>query len=94
MGSCHQLHAGKDEGMADLKIRVFRGTEPEATVTIPGSALKVASSLIPKKAADALHDKGIDIDEIIRLAENPDAHGQLVEVEGHTSDERVIISLE
>ncbi len=80
--------------MANLKIRVFRGSEPEATITIPGSALKVASGLIPKAAAEALHNKGIDLDEIMKLAENPDALGQLIEVEGHTSNERIVISLE
>jgi hypothetical protein len=69
--------------MADLKIRVFKGREsvPETTVTVPGSVLKIASKLIPKRAAESLQDKGIDLDEIIKLAENPEARGTLVEVE-------------
>ena len=82
--------------MADLKIRVFKGDkqQPETTITIPGSVLKVASNLIPKKAAAALQDKGIDLDEVVRLSENPDTHGHLVEIEEHKKNERVVISLE
>jgi hypothetical protein len=86
----------REGSMADLKIRVFKGNEqqPETTVTIPGGVLKVASKLIPKKAAAALQDKGIDLDEIVRLSEDPDAHGRLVEIEEHQKNERVVISLE
>lgn len=80
--------------MANLKIRVFHGDQPEATITIPDSALKVARKLIPRKASEAMQDKGVDLDEIIRLAENPEAMGQLMEIEGHGNNERIIISLE
>ena len=80
--------------MANLKIRVFHGEEPEATITIPDSALKVAQKLIPRKAAEAMQDKGVDLEEIIKLAENPEAMGTLVEIEGHGKNERIIISLE
>lgn len=82
--------------MADLKIRVYKGggADPETTVTIPGGILKMASALIPRQAAAALQEKGIDIDEIIRLSENPDAHGTLVDVEEHKKNERVVIALE
>ena len=82
--------------MADLKIRVFKGgdSEPETTVTIPGSVLKIASRLVPKQAANALQEKGVDLDEIIRLSENPEARGTLVEVEEHKKKEKVVIALE
>jgi len=82
--------------MADLKIRVFKegNPEPDKTVTIPGGVLKIASKLIPKKAMDALQQEGIDFEEIIRLSENPEAHGTLVEVEEHKKNERVVIALE
>ncbi|MEJ2646191.1 MAG: hypothetical protein P8180_14970 [Gammaproteobacteria bacterium] len=82
--------------MTDLKIRVFKGDDPEpdTTVTIPGGVLKIASRLIPKQAMEALQDKGIDLDEIIRLSENPEARGTLVEVEEHKKNERVVIALE
>ena len=82
--------------MADLKIRVFKDGDsaPETTVTIPGGVLKIASKLIPKQAAVALQEKGIDLEEIIKLSENPDAHGTLVEIEEHKKNERIVIALE
>ena len=82
--------------MADLKVQVFKGNEaqPETTVTIPGGVLKVASKLIPKQAAAALQDKGIDLDELIKLSTNPEINGTLVEVEEHKKNEKVVISLE
>jgi hypothetical protein len=82
--------------MADLKIRVFKVSEaqPETTVTIPGGILKVAANLIPKQAIDALRDKGIDLDEVIRLSTTPGFSGTLVEVEDHKASQRVVISVE
>jgi hypothetical protein len=82
--------------MADLKIRVFKGgaAQPETTVTIPGGVLKAASKLIPKVAAEALREKGIDLDEIVRLSANPEVKGTLVEVQDHGKNEKVVISIE
>lgn len=82
--------------MADLKIRVFKGAmqEPSTTVTIPGGILKIATSLIPKRAVAALEEEGINLDEIVRLSESPEAHGKLVEIDGHERNERVVVSLE
>ena len=82
--------------MANLKIRVFKAGEanPETTCTIPTGILKIASKLIPKQAAAALLEKGIDLDEIIRLSANPGAHGTLLEVEDHKKHDRVVIALE
>ena len=82
--------------MADLKIRVYKGngSEPKVTVTIPGGVLKIASKLIPKAAADALHEKGIDIEEIIKLSSNPEARGTLVEIEEHEKNEKTVVALE
>lgn len=82
--------------MADLKIRVFRSgnAAPVTTITVPGTVLKIASNLIPGQAAHALQEKGIDLDEIIRLSDNPDARGTLVEIEEHEKNERIVIALE
>lgn len=82
--------------MADLKVRVFKGTstEPSTTVSIPVSVLKIASNLIPPAAAAELEDNGIDLDAIIRAAESPDAHGTLVEVEQHEKNERIVVAVE
>ena len=82
--------------MADLKIRLFKvgETQPQKTITIPGSVLKVASRLIPKQAAAALQKEGIDLEEIVRLSTNPEINGTLVEIEEHKKNEKVVISLE
>jgi len=82
--------------MANLKIRVFKRGEknPDTTITIPGNILKIASKLIPHRLSEILQDKGIDIGEIIRLSENPDAKGTLVEIEEHKKNEKVVIALE
>jgi len=82
--------------MADLKIRVLKGGEAklETTVTIPCGILSVASKLIPKQAAEAPHNKGIDLDEIVRLSKNPEICDKLVEIEEHKTNEKIVFSLE
>jgi hypothetical protein len=82
--------------MHGLKIRVFKGgaADPETTVTIPTSILQVAYKLIPHQAVSALREKGIELDEIVKLASDPQAHGTLVEVEEHRKNERIVIALE
>lgn len=61
--------------MADLKVRVFKGNDaqPATTVTIPGGTLKIARNLVPQRAMAALRDQGVDLDEIVRLSEEPAA---------------------
>ena len=82
--------------MADVKIRVYKhgDSQPETTVTIPGSVLDVASKLIPKRAIVALQDEGIDLEELIKLSKNPDVRGTIVEIEEHKKNEKIVISLE
>ncbi|MCD6294378.1 MAG: hypothetical protein J7M20_05515 [Deltaproteobacteria bacterium] len=82
--------------MTDLKIRVFKGaeSEPETTVAIPDNLLKVARKLIPKQAAAALQDEGIDLDEPIKLSTNPEIKGTLVVIEEHGKSEKIEISPE
>ena len=82
--------------MADLKIRIFKGTSetPQTTVKVPGGVLRIASKLIPAQARAALQERGIDLEEIIKLSANPEARGILVEVEEHDKGERIVISLE
>lgn len=82
--------------MADVKIRIYKGgeMEPETTITIPGGILKLASKLVPKKAAAALQEKGIDVKEIIELSQQPGVQGTLVEIEEHKKNERVVVAVE
>jgi len=82
--------------MANLKVRIYKdnSSEPETTVTVAGAILKIASKLIPKKATESLQNKGIDLNEIVKLSENPEVRGTLVEVEDHEKNERIIVALE
>ncbi|MCC6982056.1 MAG: hypothetical protein IT535_02185 [Bauldia sp.] len=82
--------------MADLKIRVLKGGEetPATTVTIPGNVLKIASNLIPHRAMAALREQGFDLDELVRLSQNPEATGTLLEIDNHEKGERIILALE
>ena len=82
--------------MSDLKIRVIKADrqDPATTVSIPGRVLKIASNLLPTRAAAALKEQGIDLDELVRLSENPDAKGTLVEIDNHEKNEKITISLE
>ena len=82
--------------MADLKIRVYKSgaEDPQTTVTIPGGVLKLAARLIPKRAMNALQAEGIDLDEIIELSNNPEVKGTLVEIDEHSKNEKIVISIE
>ena len=82
--------------MADLKIRIFKNgkTKPDTTITIPGSVLRIAGKLIPKKASESLQEKGIDIDELIKLSNDQEINGTIVEIEDHKKNEKIIISLD
>lgn len=82
--------------MASLKIRVYRDGEsdPETTVTLPIAMLRLASRLMPRQAAATLQEKGIELEEIIRLGDNPEARGTLIEVEEHKKNQRVVIAIE
>lgn len=82
--------------MSDVKIRVYRGDDQHlaTTVTIPGGILRIAANLVPRRAVEALRNEGIELEEIVRLSENPEATGKLVEVEDHDKNERVVVSLE
>ncbi len=82
--------------MADLKIKIFKNNEsdPDTTITIPGKVLSVASKLIPKQAAEALQDKGIDINELVELSNKSDVQGTIIEIEEHKKNEKVVIAIE
>jgi hypothetical protein len=82
--------------MRSLKIREFKiGSDtPEETVTIPLSIFKIVAKIIPKKALAALQQNDIDIEEIQKLADNPEIQGIILEVEEHTKGVRTTISIE
>jgi len=80
--------------MANLKIKVYKTgkAKPETVVTIPSTVVRIATSLLPKKAKLALKNEGIDLNELSSLAEKQGVTGYLVEVERKT--QRIVISLE
>ncbi|MCG6895165.1 MAG: hypothetical protein LJE65_16300 [Desulfobacteraceae bacterium] len=82
--------------MADLKVRIFKNgkPQPDTTITVPGGVLQIAGKLVPKRAAAALQEKGIDLNEIIQLSTRAEINGTIVEIEDHQKNEKVVISLE
>jgi hypothetical protein len=82
--------------MAGLVIKEFREgcAHPDTTVRIPGAVLTIASKLIPRKALEALHEQGIDLEEIVRLSKDPEIKGTIAEIEDHKENKRVEISVE
>ena len=82
--------------MAKLCINKFENenNKPLKTISIPLGVLKIVKNLIPKKVTEELQKEGIDMQEIIKLSENPDFNGTILEVENHENNEKVIISLE
>lgn len=80
--------------MTNLVVRVTKGTEPRTTIRIPLGILRIASSLVPKSAAAALKEDGVDLEEIVRLSENPDFRGEIASVEDHVKGEKTVVSVE
>ena len=82
--------------MSGIKIRVFKGgdSSPATTITIPGGIFRLARRLVPSRAVAALRDEGIELEELARLSENPEARGQIIEIEDHEKQQRTVISIE
>lgn len=82
--------------MAKFKIRTYNNNEtsPDTTISIPLSILRFAKKVIPKHATAALHEKGIDIDLIVELARNEEIRGNIVEIEEHKKNRKIIIAIE
>ena len=82
--------------MANLIIRTYKKNEthPDTTIRIPISILRFAKKVVPKHAFAALHEKGIDIDMIVELAQNEDIRGNVVEIEEHKKNKKIVIAIE
>ena len=81
---------------SNLFVRVFENNEknPAQTVTIPLGVLKFARNFIPNRAKAALVKEGIDLDQIMELADQQEAPGVLLNVEDHKKKRRVVVSIE
>jgi hypothetical protein len=67
--------------MKKLIIEVRKGqTEPETITTIPFGAIRLISQIVPKEPAAILEEEGLNLEEIIMLAEKEGVTGMLVEI--------------
>jgi hypothetical protein len=78
--------------MPQLKIEVFEDGSPSATITIPSWLIAAASKMLPRMAGKSLQDR-IDLEQLIELANDPNANGVIVDIEDHQDNERVVISI-
>lgn len=78
--------------MAKIKIEVFEGGTPSATITIPVWVVRGAAKLLPKIAGKDLREH-IDVEQIVELTKNAQANGVIMEIEDHKDNERVVISI-
>ena len=80
--------------MQSLKIETYDTATMtlKTTVTLPLKVLKLASRLAPKKIIAALKESGIEVDELLALAAQPELEGPLVEIEHHRNQEKIVIS--
>jgi hypothetical protein len=78
--------------MAKVKIEVYEGGVPSATISIPVWVMTSASELIPKLAGKKLRDR-VDLEEIIALIKDPQASGSILEIEDHQAKDRIVISI-
>ena len=81
--------------MAKLRIQVYKNgaEEPQTSFAIPLSIIKVAAKVIPASVTKAMQVKGIDIKEIAKRLEDPEARGVLADI-NEKENERVVVSLE
>lgn len=78
--------------MAKVKIEIFEGGSLSATISVPVWLMTGAAGMLPKAVAQRLQEH-IDIDQIAQALKDPNAHGQLIEIEDHAGGDRIVISV-
>ena len=78
--------------MPKLKIEVFEDGAPSATITVPSWLMVAASKMLPRMVGKSLQDH-IDLEQLVALANDPNANGVIVDIEDHQDNERVVISI-
>ncbi|HWE16850.1 MAG TPA: hypothetical protein VG758_06650 [Hyphomicrobiaceae bacterium] len=78
--------------MTKIKIEVFEGGTPSATITVPLWVVRSAAKLLPKIAGKELREQ-IDVEQIVELTKNPQANGVVMEIEDHKENQRVVVSI-
>ena len=82
--------------MKNLKIAkyIIGEDDPESVVKIPLKIFKIAAKIIPKKVLVELQENDIDIEQMQKLAEDPDIQGTILEAENFKKGVRAVISIE
>lgn len=90
----HSIRKQKPKTAKALKIIVYEGgkSEPEVTLNIPLTGLKIANNLLPPKAKEQMAAQGIDLAEILEQLGNGLEPTTLLDVKD--GQEHIIISLE
>ncbi len=78
--------------MAKIKIDVLEGGKPSATITVPLWLARGATGLLTKAAGDKFCSQ-IDVAQVLRAAESPEARGVILEIEDHQGGDKVSISV-
>jgi hypothetical protein len=78
--------------MAKVRIEVFEGGAPSATITIPMWFVSGAVKLFPKLAGKQFGDT-ISADQLAALINDPKASGVVLEIEDHEDKDRIVISV-
>jgi hypothetical protein len=78
--------------MPKVRIEIFEGGAPSATISVPAWLVTGASNLLPGLAGGRLRDS-VEIGQIAQLLKAPNAAGQVLEVEDHAANERIVISI-
>lgn len=78
--------------MPKVKIEVFEGGAPSATISVPAWITTGATSLLPKVAGQRLQDC-IEFDQLVEMLKNPNATGQVIEIEDHAANDLIVISI-
>ena len=78
--------------MAKIRIDFEESGKPAATITVPLWLARGASGVLSSVSGGDLGDL-IDIDHIIREADNPAANGVILEIEDHEDGEKITISI-
>lgn len=78
--------------MPKVRIEIYEGGTPSATISVPVWLVKGAASLLPKGARQRL-EQHVELDQIAEMLKNPEASGRLIEVEDHEDGDRIVVSI-
>src|SRR5262249_18509267 len=84
--------SAKRDSMPKVKIEIFEGGAPSATINVPIWLLTDATGLLSSLAGGRLKDS-VDSGQIEQLLKTAPAGGRVLEVEDHGSNERIVISI-